>query len=79
MRKKSREGNRVMKWEKRVIDIIAVVLLVGIALIMMSGCSAGPKTIVVLLPEPDGSVGTVNVSGQDQSRSVLDSAMRALK
>ena len=64
----------MMKWEKRGIENITIALLIGLALIMMSGCSAGPKTMVVLLPEPDGSVGTVRVSGQDQSSTVLESA-----
>ena len=64
----------MMKWEKRGIENISIALLIGIALIMMSGCSAGPRTMVVLLPESDGSVGTVRVSGQDQSSTVLESA-----
>lgn len=54
-----------------VIRIIVLVLGVG----MFYGC--GTKTTVVLLPEPDGSVGQVTVSGQDQSRLVLGNAFES--
>ena len=69
----------MMKSEKRGVEHLAAALLVGVALLMMSGCSCGPKTMVVLLPEPDGSVGTVSVSGQDQSRTVPHSAYESAK
>ena len=53
--------------------IMIIVLVLGVG--MFYGC--GTKTTVVLLPEPDGSVGQVTVSGQDQSRLVLGNAFES--
>nr|WP_320190482.1 OmpA family protein [uncultured Desulfobacter sp.] len=53
--------------------IMNIVLFLGV--VMFYGC--GTKTTVVLLPEPDGTVGQVTVSGQDQSRRVLGKAFES--
>lgn len=60
-----------MRRLQSVIMIIVLVLGVGV----FYGC--GTKTTVVLLPEPDGTVGRVTVSGQDQSRLVLGKAFES--
>ncbi|WP_321415080.1 OmpA family protein [uncultured Desulfobacter sp.] len=53
--------------------IMIIVLVLGVG--VFYGC--GTKTTVVLLPEPDGTVGQVTVSGQDRSRLVLDKAFES--
>lgn len=53
--------------------IMIIVLVSGVG--MFYGC--GTKTTVVLLPEPDGTVGRVTVSGQDGSRRVLGKAFES--
>lgn len=53
--------------------ILIIVLVSGVG--MFYGC--GTKTTVVLLPEPDGTVGQVTVSGQDRSSRVLGKAFES--
>ncbi len=53
--------------------IMIIVLVSGVG--MFYGC--GTKTTVVLLPEPDGTVGRVTVSGPDGSRRVLGKAFES--
>lgn len=53
----------------------AVLFLFFWGLWVMIGC--GTKTTVLLLPEPDGSVGSVTVLGQDQSSEILETAYQS--
>ncbi|HSD38203.1 MAG TPA: OmpA family protein [Rhodocyclaceae bacterium] len=54
----------------------AAMLIVGLALFALSGCASTPKSYVVLLPSPDGTVGKVIVSGA-RGEQVLDKAGQA--
>jgi outer membrane protein OmpA-like peptidoglycan-associated protein len=53
-----------------------VLLIMGLAVLGLSGCASTPKSYVVLLPSPDGSVGKVIVTGA-HGEQVLDKAGQA--
>jgi len=54
----------------------AALLIASLVLLGLSGCASTPKSYVVLLPSPDGSVGKVIVTGT-HGEQVLDKAGQA--